>query len=280
MKRVLITGANSYIGEAFRKSLLREPHQYAVDVKDTVGWKPGPRQFVPYDVVFHVAGIAHMKETRTNQQLYYDINRDLAIQTAKAAKAGGTRQFILLSSMSVYGMTVGSIGKDTPVNPVNAYGKSKVEADEEIKKLEDKSFLFACLRPPMVYGRNCKGNYQQLRRIALTFPVFPKCENSRSMLYIENLCKFVKDCIDEERNGLFFPQNAEYTNTSDMVRLIAENNGKKIKLTTAFNWAIAFERPSVVKKVFGSLTYELVDTVADYGLAESIRRTESRGVSG
>lgn len=274
MKRVLITGANSYIGESVKDYLIKEQNGYEVAIKNTIGWDPIPEDFTGYDVVFNVAGIAHIKETRDNRHLYYDINRDLVIKIAKTAKEGGVKQFILLSSMSVYGMNAGYITKNTPVNPVNAYGKSKVEADEEIKKLEDKYFIFTCLRPPMVYGKGCKGNYQSLRAFALESPIFPNYHNKRSMVYIGNLCEFVKDCIDYERGGLFFPQNSEYTNTSEMVSQIAAEHSKKIRLTKAFNWAIRIAPMVIVKKVFGDLIYEHVDTIEKYGLKESIKLTE------
>ena len=143
-----------------------------------------------------------------------------------------------------------------------------------VKKLEDDNFIFTCLRPPMVYGKNCTGNYQALRKFALMSPVFPYYKNQRSMIYIGNLCEFVKGCIDEKKGGLFFPQNAEYTNTSEMVKQIAEEHGKRIRLIKAFNWAIKICRINTVNKVFGSLTYEPVDTVNKYGLKESIKLSE------
>ena len=276
MKRVLITGANSYVGEAVKDYLFQWTNQYLVNVKDTVHWEPKPSDFKNYDVVFNVAGIVHIKETTENRHLYYDVNRDLVIKIAKAAKKGGVKQFILLSTMSVYGLTVGHIRKDTPVNPINAYGKSKAEADEEIRKLESKNFKFACLRPPMIYGKGCKGNYQSLRRFALMSPMFPKYDNKRSMIYIDNLCEFVKDCIDQEKSGLFFPQNNEYVNTSEMVKLIAGNQGKKIRMTTAFNWAVRIAQVNIVKKIFGDLIYEPVDVIGKYGFEESISLTERR----
>lgn len=274
MKNILITGAKSYIGESVKDYLLQWPDQYVITVKDTMGWNPTSYDFQGFDVVFNVAGIAHINETAKNRQLYFDVNRDLVIKIAKLAKETGVKQFILLSTMSVYGLTVGHIKKTTPVNPLNAYGKSKSEADEEIMKLDDDSFVFTCLRPPMVYGKNCKGNYHNLRMFALKSPIFPKYENKRSMIYIGNLCEFVKGCIDFKRRGLFFPQNADYTNTSKMVKLIAEEHGKKIRMTKAFNWVIKIASVNVIRKVFGNLTYELVDTVGKYGFEESIRLTE------
>ena len=278
MKNVLIVGAHSYIGDSFKAYLDEYPEQYKTGILGTRGLKPECEMFQGIDVIFCVAGIAHVKETGQNRHLYFDVNRDLVVEIAKAAKWGGVRQFVLLSSMSVYGLEVGYITKDTEANPVTAYGQSKLQADESIKQLADENFSFACLRPPMVYGKNCRGNYQSLRKFALTSPVFPMYENKRSMIYIGNLCEFAKECIDFEKSGLFFPQNAVYTNTSRMVQLIAENNGKRIRLTKAFNWALKTCGVSVVKKVFGDLVYEPVDTMGKYGFEESIKLTEQEQI--
>ena len=274
MKNILIAGTKSYIGESFKTFLDQFPDKYIVHEIATKDLKPTPDMFKGIEVIFCVAGIAHIKETNKNRHLYFDVNRDLVVAIARAAKEAGVKQFILLSSMSVYGLEVGHIRKKTEPHPLTAYGKSKLQADEEIKKLEDDNFIFACLRPPMVYGKNCKGNYQTLRKFALKSPVFPDYKNQRSMIYIGNLCEFIKVCIDFERRGLFFPQNAVYTNTSKMVEMIAKKHGKKIKLTKVFNWAIKIAPVGIVKKVFGDLTYECVDTVGKYGFADSIRLTE------
>lgn len=273
-KRILITGANSYIGESVKEYLLKESDKYSVDTIEAKGLNPLPVIFKGYDVVFNVAGIAHIKETKLNEHLYYEVNRDLAIQIAQSAKVAGVKQLILLSSMSVYGLLTGHITKVTVPHPSNAYGKSKLQADMEIKKLEDSNFIFACLRPPMVYGKDCKGNYQTLRKFVLASPVFPEFKNERSMIYIGNLCEFVKRCIDFEKSGLFFPQNDWYTNTSEMARLIIECNEKTISFTKAFNWLVKIAPMNVVKKVFGNLTYEAVDMVGKYGFKESISLTE------
>lgn len=275
MKKILITGANSYIGESVRDYLLQDPGNYAVDIIDTIGLDPTPEVFADYDVVFNVAGIAHIKETPENRHLYYDVNRDLCIKMAKAAKKAGIKQFILLSTMSVYGKVTGHISKETKEAPINAYGKSKLQADQYIKKISDESFKFACIRPPMVYGKGCKGNYQTLRKFALKSPVFPKYNNERSMIFIGNLCEFIKNVIDEERAGLFIPQNSEYVNTSKLVNMIAINNGQKVKFVRCFNPMIKMIHVNVVNKVFGSLTYEKSDVINKYSFEESVSLTEN-----
>ena len=274
MKRILITGANSYIGESVKIYLGQYPDRYLVDILNTLGLEPTSEMFSKYDVVFNVAGIAHIKETEENRQLYYDINCDFAVNMAKAAKEGGVRQFIHLASMSVYGLTEGYITKNMMPNPVNAYGESKLMADEKIRKLEDENFKFVCLRPPMVYGKGCKGNYQTLRSFALKSPVFPLFRNQRSMIFIDNLSEFIKEMIDGECAGLFFPQNEAYVCTCEMVRLISNFGEKKIKLLSLGNPLIHISKSNLVKKVFGSLTYEKVDIVSKFNFYESIELTE------
>ena len=250
-KKVLITGKGSYIGTSVKSYLLEFPGKYEVEELETKGLVPSVALFEGYDVVFHTAGIAHIKETEENKHLYYEVNRDLTIKIAELAKVAGVKQFIVLSSMSVYGLVTGHITKSTEPNPVNAYGKSKLQADEFLEQMNCDLFKVSILRPPMVYGKNCKGNYQTLRSFAIKSPIFPDYKNQRSMIYIGNLCEFVKRVIDNEASGLFFPQNLEYVCTSEMVRSVAKLHNKKISQPAIFNAVIHVSPVNVVKKVFG-----------------------------
>ncbi len=281
MRKILITGANSYIGMSLEQWLTKYPDKYSIDTVDVKGdsWKE--KDFSEYHVIFHVAGIAHIKETKENQHLYYRINRDLAIEVANRAKAEGVKQFIFLSSMNVYGVKNGVIDKNTPLKPDSNYGKSKLQAEELIESLGDDSFRVVILRPPMVYGKGCKGNYPRLVNLAVKIPLFPDIDNKRSMLYIDNLSEFVKLMIDDCSSGLFFPQNSEYVKTSEMVRLIAETHGKKVMLTDLFNPLLRLLKIGTVNKVFGDLVYEkslskcnCVQNISFIDFLESIKLSE------
>lgn len=273
-KKVLITGKNSYIGENIKEYLSNQPDYYDVEIIETKGLKPSVDLFLGCDVVINVAGIAHIKETDENRKLYYEINRDLSIDIAKNAKEAGVKQYVLLSSMSVYGVVTGHITKATVPHPINAYGDSKLQADNIIRNMEDDSFKVAIVRPPMVYGRGCKGNYQTLRKFAVKSPVFPDYKNERSMIYIGNLCEFMKCVIDREDSGLFFPQNREYVRTSAMVCTVARQHNKAIAMPRVFNIAIKVTPLTLVKKVFGSLTYEKTELIGKYNFKESMELTE------
>ena len=262
MKKVLITGANSYIGTSFEKYINDNcADQYQVNTIDMIDGTWREKSFKGYDVVFHVAGIAHQKETKENAHLYYEINRDLAVEVAKKAKAEGIRQFIFLSSMSVYGMDTGVITKDTKPNPKTNYGKSKLEAERQIADLRDETFKICVLRPPMVYGDGCRGNYQTIVKLVNKFPFFPRVYNKRSLIHIDNLAAFVKDMVDRELDGLYFPQDKEYVRTIDLAKNIAKQMNKRIYFSFLLGFGVIVLRPFVgkLKKAFGNLIYKDVD---------------------
>lgn len=260
MRNVLITGANSYIGTSFEHWVEKHPDKYVVDTIDMIdsSWKN--KDFSEYDVVFHVAGIAHVSSDPKLEHLYYNVNRDLTVEVAKKAKEEGVKQFIFMSSIIVYGdssIHKRVIDKTTIPTPSNFYGNSKLQAEEGIKELEDDKFKIVILRPPMIYGKCSKGNYPKLSKAAQKLPIFPDISNERSMLHIDNLCEFIRLMIDNEESGLFFPQNAEYVRTSEMVQLISEVHGKKIRMTKIFNPIIRLMFGiNIVNKVFGNLVYE------------------------
>lgn len=275
MKKVLITGENSYIGTSLEHWFLREPNKYKVDTVDMKdeSWKE--KDFSSYDVVFHVAGIAHVSSDPKIEDLYYKVNRDLTIETAKKAKAEGVKQFIFMSSIIVYGDSSSRkrvIDINTVPTPTNFYGNSKLQAEKGIKDLETDDFKIVILRPPMIYGKNSKGNYPRLANIAKKIPVFPDIDNERSMLHIDNLCEFIKVMIDHKKSGLYFPQNKEYVKTSELVKAIAEVHGKKIWMTKLFNPVLRLMFGiGIVNKVFGNLVYD--KSMSDYNKANYRIRT-------
>lgn len=269
MKKILITGANSYIGTSFEKWVAQWPDKYSADTVDMIDGTWKEKDFSGYEVIFHVAGIAHVSTDPKMEALYYKINRDLTIETAKKAKCEGVKQFIFMSSIIVYGDSSHInkkrvIDKDTIPKPSNFYGNSKLQAEEGIRPLESDKFKVIILRPPMIYGKGSKGNYPKLSKMAQKLPLFPDVDNERSMLHIDNLCEFIRLMAQNEESGMFYPQNSEYVRTSELVKLIAEEHGNKIKLTKVFNPLLKLmgNFVGVVNKVFGNLVYE--KSMSDY----------------
>jgi len=286
VKKILITGLNSYVGTSFKKWLENYQNKYSIEAISLRNDKWKEMEFSSFDVVLHVAGIAHVSTDPNMEELYYKVNRDLTIEVAKKAKAEGVKQIIFMSSIIVYGDSSSEkrvIDKNTVPTPSNFYGNSKLQAEEEIKPLESDTFKVVIIRPPMIYGRGSKGNYLKLSKAAQKLPIFPNVDNQRSMLHIDNLCEFIRLMIENGESGMFFPQNREYVKTSEMVKIISQINGNNIKLTKIFNpiLRIIGLRLGIINKVFGNLVYE--KNISNYkenyqirDFKQSIILTESR----
>ena len=290
MKRVLITGANSYIGMSFEKYIKDNfPNDFEIDTVDMIDGSWREKSFAGYDVVYHVAGIAHSdngKISKEKEKLYRSVNTDLTIETAKKAKVDGVKQFIFMSSMIVYGESspIGKkkvITKDTEPKPANCYGDSKLQAELGIQPLQDDYFKVAIVRPPMIYGKGSKGNFPTLEKYAKKLKIFPYVKNERSMLYIGNLVEFIRLIIINEDSGIFFPQNGEYSNTSELVQTIAVALKKRVRLWKGFAWLLKILSifSGLINKAFGNLTYEFDMSIykeeyRKYSLKESIILSE------
>lgn len=284
--KLLVTGAGSYIGSKVSEYILQKETDWTVYQLDVQSddWKKF--DFSCYDAVFHVAGLAHRKITPDIEPLYYKVNRDLALSIAKKAKSDGIRHFIFMSSMSVYSDDLTYVDKDSPTKPDNAYGKSKLQAEVVINELADQDFIVSIIRPPMIYGKGCKGNYNSLRSIALKYPFFPKVNNKRSMLYIDNLSEFIYVLVKNPQKGVFFPQNKELVNTTEWVQYIAEEHGKKVYASVVLGWFARLGKhfPGIKTyciKAFGDSYYD--PSMSSFGqdnycvidFKKSIKRTEA-----
>lgn len=291
MINVLITGTNSFVGKSLDSYLTAFPNEFAVtsiSVRDD-SWKN--LDFSSYDVIYHTAGIVHQEKTKQDSscsELYERVNTQLPYALAQKAKAEGVGQFIFLSTAAVYGLSA-PLGRDmiissqTLIAPKDLYGQSKWEAEKLLSGLSDDHFHVCILRPPMIYGAGCKGNYTSLSKFARILPVFPKVNNRRFMIYVDNLSELVRMLILDRAEGIFCPQNLEIVSTDTMVSLIAKAHGKKVWIVPGFGWALkllglANEKAS---KAFGSLRYD--EALRTYSkeycivsLEESIRLTESK----
>ena len=240
-KKVLITGAGSYIGQSFIQYAKKHyPDNFEIEELDMtdVAWRD--KDFSEYDVVYHVAGIAHAEVGKVSEEIKsksYEVNTGLAVEVAEKAKREGVKTFVFMSSMIVYGDSAPYgqrkvIDETTVPEPANFYGDSKLQADVAVRELANDTYKVIVLRPPMIYGKDSKGNYRTLAKLAKKLPIFPDVDNERSMLYIENLCEFLCQVMllkTYHRNSVvLLPQNGEWTKTSDMVKEIAQASGKKI----------------------------------------------------
>ena len=290
MKKILITGANSYIGTSFEKYIYENYRDgYQIDTLDMIdpNWKE--YDFSGYDSIFHVAGIAHAdvgNVSKETEKLYYQVNCDLAYETALKAKKSKVKQFIYMSSIIVYGESAPYgktkiITKDTKPEPANFYGDSKLQAEIKLSPLQDDNFNLVIIRPPMIYGKGSKGNYPMLSKLAKKLPVFPKINNQRSMLYVENLCEFVRLVISKNDQGIYYPQNSEYASTTAIVKTI----NPEIRISGILNPGVFISSKipgkisGLCNKAFGNLVYEksmsqYSENYCRFDLRKSIEKTE------
>ena len=288
MKKVLITGRESFVGNAVKEYLLKPPFCFEVDDVDTLNGEWKGCDFSRYDSVFHVAGIAHVSTGRLSdegREQYFKINTDLAYEVALAARQAGVKQFVFMSSSIVYGdaAPVGRtkrITAQTECAPANVYGESKYRAEQRLSSLSGEGFKVVILRCPMIYGKGCKGNFPSLEKIADVCRLFPKVRNERSLLYVGNLSEFVGMVIRNGEEGVFWPCNKEIVNTSELVKLIARVKGKRITLVPGTQWLVKLMSLFSKKlyKAFGSLVYEpelsaYREDYRKYSLVESIKET-------
>lgn len=256
--RVLITGKDSYIGTSVQKWLAVYSPDWQVDTIDMTDDNWRNLSFAGYHIIFHVAGIVHKKEKRDMAELINKINHNLPVEVAKKSKNENVQQFIFMSSMNVYGIQTGSIDFSTFENPVTMYGKSKLDAENELLKIADEGFSVAIIRAPMVYGYLSPGNYAKMERMIRILPFFPDYKNNKSLLHIDNLCELVRLIADKKKNGYFFPQDERYLSSLDLAKEISNINKKDLKLIKFLNPIIDFFLPksAYLQKLFGDLTYE------------------------
>lgn len=274
-KKVLISGAGSYIGLSFIQYAKKHyPANFEIEELDMTDAAWRDKDFSEYDVVYHVAGIAHADVGKVSEEIkseYYEVNTGLAVEAAEKAKREGVKTFVFMSSMIVYGDSAPYgqqkvIDETTVPKPANFYGDSKLQADVAVRELANDTYKVIVLRPPMIYGKDSKGNYRTLAKLAKKLPVFPNVDNERSMLYIENLCEFLCQVMllkPYHRNSVvLLPQNGKWTKTSDMVEMIAKASGKKItelKCLAPAVW-IGSKMPGkiggLVNKAFGNNCYD------------------------
>ena len=257
-----ILGNNSYICNRFlhyienSKMIVK-----GIDCRNEA-WKSV--DFSQFETILCPLGIAHVSTDPSMETQYYAVNRDLPVEIAKYAKLSGVKQFIFFSSMIVYGAdkTVGKefiIDASTEPNPENFYGRSKLDAEQELQKLHDGTFIVAILRIPMVYGPNCKGNFPQLLKVAKKSPFCPLINNKRSMIYVDNLCEFLKNIIEIKKSGILYPQNSEYVSTVEVIKTAAKYFNHKIIFISLFNPLIKLlgKRFGIINKIFGTKYYDM-----------------------
>ncbi len=269
MKKILITGKNSFIGKYFKQNC-----NYAeVSEISLIDNNSSEIDYSNYDAVFHVAAIVH-QDTSISDNKYYEVNSDLAYNTAYKAKLDGVKQFVFMSTVKVYGEN-SSIDRpwteDSVCTPVDAYGKSKLDAEKRLMVLNDDSFKVSIIRTPVVYGANVKGNIQKISKFVVNNRLVPfnGIDNKRAMVYIGNLVYLINEVIKQAKAGVFLANDKENVSTSQFVKkIINEINGYRLFLPIPklFQEVIRIIKPSFYSRLFGSMVINNSKTIKELKL--------------
>ncbi|MBC1402837.1 NAD-dependent epimerase/dehydratase family protein [Listeria booriae] len=279
---ILVTGKQGYVGTKFESWMAKHHPEAKIDLRSVRPQNVEMIDFINYDIVLHAAALVHRKETAESANDYQRINVELTEKLAEKAKAAGVKQFVFLSTVAVYGeegsFDEQKIAVSQEPRPVSQYGMSKYIAEKRLKQLETADFHVAVIRPPMIYGPECPGNYARLAKLARKVPFFPTIEGERSMLFIDNLSAFLYEVMVGNLRGIYVPQNRELVNTTQLVMLIAAANGKKIKTSKLAGMLCqkALQNVPIFRKMFGNLVFEAGHSVCHemIDLQDSITRTE------
>ncbi len=275
--KILITGSNGYLGSCF---INRYKNKHKFQKFSLLTQKLEDIKFYEIDVVLHCAALVHQKIEYPYEK-YHEINVNYPVNLAKNAKQNGIKQFVFISTIAVYGEDEERLDENTACNPLSSYGKSKLEAEKELLKLNDDSFIVSIIRPPMVYGKDAPGNIYSLIKLVKKLPIIPfgGIENKRSFISIQNLCHFVDEVISQKKAGIFLASDNEPLSTTKLCELIAKNLEKKAYLVKIpfFECLLKIIKPSFYKRLYGSLeidnsiTKEKLNLKNPYSVEEGIK---------
>lgn len=281
-KKVLITGANGYVGNKLSRYLLSQSYDVKTLSVRNDDWKN--EDFSQYDAIIHLAALVHNNEPGADMKRYMDVNYKLTKLLADKAKQQQVPQFIFFSTMAVFGLDgkLGSpekIDNNTILDPKTEYGISKLKADEYLLSIEDDNFVVSIVRPPMIYGEDSPGNFKKLKKYAEHIPFYLNIDNERSAINIDNLVLYVGELIKHKQTGIHYPYDNESFKTNEVIKEIRNYNNKNSYAIVVPKFLLPLlSKLSVFNKLYGNLTYDNMfndkETSGKFvGLKDSIRKS-------
>jgi nucleoside-diphosphate-sugar epimerase len=260
--KVIVTGASGFIGKRLIEMSkgrfevlplsLRNNNLLSVDLTGT-------------EVIVHLAGKAHEMK-KADDRLFYDINYQLTKQLAEKAFQEKIPHFIYISTIKVYGDETNKIlNEHSACNPTDAYGKSKLHAEQYLQTISADKMVVAIVRPPLVYGREVKGNMMRLLKLSNKKILLPlaNTNNLRSMVYVDNLIELIFTIIERKAAGIFIAADEKPLSTSDVLQMIKKNLGNNTRLTNlpaAARKLLKKLKPGLYSRLFDSFIVDNSET--------------------
>jgi nucleoside-diphosphate-sugar epimerase len=280
MKSIAISGATGFVGKRMIAYNSKKFQQKILSLRST---RVDAINLTGIDAVVHLAGKAH-DMGQVDDSVYFSINYELTKQLANKAKENGVQQFIYISSVKVYGDEVnGILNESSSCTPTDAYGASKLQAEQYLQSIETGLFKIAIIRPPLVYGPEVKGNMIRLLQLAAKkFPLpFGKINNARSMVFVDNLVELINTIIDKEASGVFIAGDRKPLSTDELIGLVRKSLGNKsglISIPAGIRKLIQKIKPAFYTRLFGSFvidnsnTNERLNFIPPYSTEEGVRQ--------
>jgi len=253
--KLLVTGANGFVGHSLCNALQRAGHAVAAGVRRTQGlagevvlpsledsaaWEASQVP-LPYDVVVHLAARVHVMHEQVSDpsSLYRSANATTTMALARASARAGVRRLVFLSSIKVHGECTSTgtyFVASGPTAPQDPYGISKMEAEQGLRQIaEETGMEVVIVRPPLVYGPRVKANFASLMRAVqrgLPLPLASVTHNRRSFVALDNLVDLLITCIDHPAaaNQTFLVSDGEDLSTTDLLRRLGHAMEKPARL--------------------------------------------------
>jgi nucleoside-diphosphate-sugar epimerase len=253
--KILVTGANGFVGKSFCAELLNQGHEVRAAVRTKVvpiknvevtivgeidsgtDWSTALRDV---DVVVHLAARVHVMHDTVVDPLaeFRKVNVDGTLHLALQAAKAGVKRFIFISSVKVNGehTTLGRpFTEEDVANPQDAYGVSKLEAEQGLLQIAQQTGMeVVIIRPPLVYGTGVKANFANMMRAVKRGIPLPlgAIHNKRSFVYVGNLVSLIAKCIDHPAaaNQVFLVSDGRDLSTTELLRECASALDVKARL--------------------------------------------------
>jgi len=288
IKKALVTGASGFIGSALCVKILAEGWQVrgtsrsesdlgripdgveAVSIRSIDSDTKWDDALAGIDTVVHLAARVHVMDDSSSDPLaeYRKVNVEGTKCLAVAAAKAGIKRFVYISSIKVNGEgKSAAYTEDDEEVPIDPYGVSKWEAEQELHKISDTTGIeVIILRPPLVYGPGVKANFMKLFKIVERGIPLPlsSIKNRRSFMYLGNLIDVIITCmINPNAAGkTYLVSDGEDVSTPELIRRIGAASGRRALLLPIPVWIMRMAgritgKYDEVERLVGSLTVDI-----------------------
>ncbi|PIS12075.1 MAG: UDP-N-acetylenolpyruvoylglucosamine reductase [Bdellovibrio sp. CG10_big_fil_rev_8_21_14_0_10_47_8] len=280
-RKLVITGSTGFVGRHFLKRLNNE---FEVQTLDLRKQNVSELDFSGVDAILHLAALVHQMRGAP-PDAYFQVNTILTRDLALAAKNAGVKHFVFMSTAHVFNDQSSLENKpiaydeNSPCLPIGPYAKSKWQAENILRELEDPSFVVSIVRPPLIYGPGAKGNLVSLAKLVKIAPCLPFLfdTNQRSLVGIDNLTDFLFQVLEKKTSGTFLPQDEKPVSLREMTEYLSAAQQRKIVLCRPpkiFLKMLFWLRPQITGRLFGSLILNSSKTNRELGYQPRVSTKE------